>query len=185
MKLVLLTAVAVAALSLTALAGASHRLTRHDVNVIRFFQHHPKLAATPAGGRALSRLLPHVADAARALQAIPTGWLDSTRYVDRYFPGIGAWERSCSSTEGGWGGFHWFRNLSYPVYGYSNTPGGNLQFMGGTFDGIIDRAITDARARGMPVPTSARSFYSPLGQAIAGAQMILDGRRGEWTGSGC
>lgn len=51
-----------------ALGGTQHsgNVTRHDRNVIRFFQHHPKLAATPAGGRALSALLPRVV---RTLQA--------------------------------------------------------------------------------------------------------------------
>lgn len=122
----------------------------------------------------------------QAARALPTSWLDSTKYVGRYYgSGMTAWEQSCSSTEGDWGGFVWYDHDSVPRYGYSNTPGGWLQFKGGTFYGIIDKAIAEARRRGMRVPESARSYYSPLGQAIAGAQMILDGRSGEWTGSGC
>jgi hypothetical protein len=60
----LLTVVALLALSAvgaatghTAQAGT---ITKHDRDVIRFFKHHPKLAATPAGGRALAKTLPHV-----------------------------------------------------------------------------------------------------------------------------
>ena len=41
-------------------------ITRHDRDVIRFFQHHPKLARTPAGGAALALTLPRVL---RSLQA--------------------------------------------------------------------------------------------------------------------
>lgn len=122
--------------------------------------------------------------AARA--AVPTTWQGSTAYVGRYFGAdIAAWELSCSSSEGGWGGFVWYNHESTPRYGYSDTPGGWMQFKGGTFYGIIDEAVANARSRGMTIPSSARSYYSPLGQAIAGAQMIADGRRGEWTGDRC
>lgn len=47
------------------------KITRHDRNVIRFFQHHPKLAVTPAGARALIEVLPRVA---RALTSNTTSW---------------------------------------------------------------------------------------------------------------
>lgn len=100
--------------------------------------------------------------------------------MGRYFGAdVAAWERSCSqpSSEGGYG--RWVPN------GRGSGAGGWLQFMQGTFDGIIDEAIAAARSRGMVVPVSARSWYSPLGQALAGAEMLADGRRGEWSGWGC
>lgn len=177
---------------LVAPAGASgqHGLTRHERQVIQFFQHHPRQAATPAGGRILSHLLPKMVSQLRSLESArlagPATWLDSVSLVGRYYgSGMSSWEKSCSSTEGGWGGFVWYQHLSYPRYGYNSTPGGWMQFMGGTFYGIIDKAIATARSKGIHVPASARSYYSPFGQALAGAQMILDGRSGEWTGDGC
>lgn len=68
MRFVFLTAAAVAAMSLTAPAGATgtSRITLHDRHVIRFFQHHPWLARTPAGAAVLARVLPRVI---RSLQA--------------------------------------------------------------------------------------------------------------------
>lgn len=189
-----LTAAAVAAIAWTSPAGATgpphQHLTRHDRQVIRFFQHHPRLAATPAAGRALSRILPRMVSELRSLQAaraaVPTTWKGSTAYVGRFFGAdVAAWELSCSSSEGGWGGFVWYDHESTPRYGYSNTPGGWMQFKGGTFYGIIDEAVANARSKGMTIPPSARSYYSPLGQAVAGAQMIIDGRRGEWAGARC
>lgn len=56
-------AVAAAALLATsagATAGHHHGITKHDRDVIRFFQHHPRLARTAAGGKALARVLPRV-----------------------------------------------------------------------------------------------------------------------------
>lgn len=186
MKLLLLTAAAVAVMILAAPAGASG-ITKHDRDVLRFFQHHPRLASTPTGGRVLSKLLPRLAAELRSLQAaraarlaVPQTWLDSVEYVGRYFGAdVAAWEKSCSQpgSEGGWG--RWVPNTQ------GSGAGGWLQFIQGTFDGIIDRAIAHARQLGMPVSSAARSWYSPLGQAVAGAQMLLDGRRGEWTGAGC
>jgi Transglycosylase-like domain len=57
--------------SLASASAAASPLTRHDRNVIRFFQHHPRLARTPAGGAALARVLPHVVEEMRTLQAQP------------------------------------------------------------------------------------------------------------------
>lgn len=59
----ILTLAAALVLATPALAGD---ITRHDRQVIKFFQHHPRLARTPAGGAALLAVLPHVV---RALQA--------------------------------------------------------------------------------------------------------------------
>lgn len=56
--------IAIAASSAT--ANAASTITRHDRDVIRFFHHHPQLAATPAGAKVLAELLPRVV---RSLQA--------------------------------------------------------------------------------------------------------------------
>lgn len=166
--------------------------TKHDRDVIRFFAKHPSLAHTRAGQTQLWRILGHVAHDLRSLQTVMSvsaavnSWDRSNELIRRYYGNtLADWENSCSSTEGGHGGFVWFNHLSYPEYGYSGTPGGNLQFKGGTFDGIIGKALVEAHSRGLLASPSQATFYTPLGQAIAGAQMILDGRRGEWTGDGC
>jgi hypothetical protein len=63
-------------------ARAGSPITRHDRNVIRFFQHHPRLAATPAGARVLLRVLPHVV---RALASVtppqPQWWLNQAACI--------------------------------------------------------------------------------------------------------
>lgn len=44
------------------------KITKHDQQVLRFFQHHPRLARTAAGGKALSRVLPRVVGEIRTLE---------------------------------------------------------------------------------------------------------------------
>lgn len=104
----------------------------------------------------------------------------ATRFVDRLWPGqqLGSWAYTCASSEGGHGGF---------VMNHSGSgAGGQLQFMSGTFYGIIGAAIAEARAAGaVNLPGSTGSWYSPLGQALAGAAMLHHGRRGEWSGGTC
>jgi hypothetical protein len=112
----------------------------------------------------------------RELLATTSTYLGAVRYVERYF-GSQPFLHACPLSEGGYGA--WVPNH------YGSGAGGWLQFMSGTFYGIIDEAISSARARGMRVPASARSWYSPLGQALAAVQMLADGRRGEWTGGTC
>ncbi|HSE46090.1 MAG TPA: hypothetical protein VLA89_12260 [Gemmatimonadales bacterium] len=46
-------------------------------------------------------------------------------------------------------------------------------------------AWRDLKSRGFIVPKAADSWYSPLGQALASAYGKLNGRGGEWHGSGC
>jgi hypothetical protein len=80
---VVLVAAAVAALWLTALAGASsgHGITKHDRDVVRFFQHHPRLVRTPAGAAALASVLPDVVRSLQAAEnpwAVPAGWANSS-----------------------------------------------------------------------------------------------------------
>ena len=112
----------------------------------------------------------------RELQLTTGSYLGAVSYVERFF-GPQAFLRACPNGEGGFG--RWVSNTG------GSGAGGWLQFMSGTFYGIIDSAIANARAAGMRVPASARSWYSPLGQALAGRQMLADGRRGEWTGANC
>lgn len=107
-------------------------------------------------------------------------FLWSTRFIERLWPGehLGGWAWRCASSEGGHGRF--LMNHS------GSGAGGQLQFMSGTFYGIIGSAIAEARRAGARnLPASARYWGSPLGQALAGAAMIHHGRRGEWTGPSC
>lgn len=100
----------------------------------------------------------------------------AVRQVERWF-GPQPWLWSCPRSEGGFGAFVMNRQGS--------DAGGWLQFMPGTFYGVIDSAIREARRRGMPVPSNARSWRSPLGQALAGVEMLRQGRRGEFEGATC
>lgn len=104
-------------------------------------------------------------------------WPRAVREAQRAFPGTEAWLLSCSASEGGWG--RWVPNSD------GASPGGWLQFMPGTFWRMWATAHSDVRARGYRVPQSAASWYSPLGQALAGAWGLTNGRRHEWAGSGC
>ncbi len=123
---------------------------------------------------------------AKACRLVPGRWAwtnrsfpRSTRLVDRLYPGLyhGSWADRCASSEGGHG--PWVPNRG------GSGAGGWLQFMSGTFYGVIDEAIWRARSRGVRIPSYARSWYSPLGQAIAGSEMLFRGRRGEWSGYTC
>lgn len=125
--------------------------------------------------RARARLR-RVRETRRALES----WPAAVELVGLYYgSSLQAWLWSCSQprSEGGHG--RWVPNSQ------GSGAGGWLQFMSGTFYGVIDAAIADARRRGMLVPSSARSWYSPLGQALAGGEMLRQGRRGEWQGYGC
>lgn len=120
----------------------------------------------------------------RACRKVPRYWQlanrdfgRSTRIVDRLFPGVGSWASTCASSEGGHGA--WVPNRG------GSGAGGWMQFMSSTFWSVIDGAFARARGLGVRLPGYARSWYSPIGQAFAAAEMIFDGRRGEWTGSTC
>lgn len=183
---------ALVALTLTGNANAaqpgSKMALTHARHVVAFFDRNPQLLSRQDGRRALFAAIGVIDHAAHLKQArkhrekaallANRSWKASVDYTGRYFgQGIARWEWVCSSGEGGHGGF-------VMNYGGSGA-GGWLQFMPGTFWGIIDRAIGSSRARGMIVPAAARDWGSPLGQAIAGAQMILDGRVREWTAPAC
>jgi hypothetical protein len=62
----LIVILALLALSSPALASP---ISRHDRDVIRFFQHHPRQAATPAGSAALLKASGHLLAAVRSLQS--------------------------------------------------------------------------------------------------------------------
>jgi hypothetical protein len=104
-------------------------------------------------------------------------WQQAVQETQRAYPGTASWLMSCSASEGGWG--RWVPNSQ------GAPPGGWLQFYESTFWRMWSAAHADIKARGYHVPRSAHSWYSPLGQALAGAWGVTHGRRHEWAGSGC
>lgn len=104
-------------------------------------------------------------------------WHQAVAEAQKPYPGTTAWLLSCSASEGGWG--RWVPNSQ------GSGVGGWLQFHPSTFAGFSWRARVDAARRGYIVPGSASSWYSPLGQALAGAWGITHGMRSHWAGSGC
>ncbi|CAB4174081.1 hypothetical protein UFOVP1574_23 [uncultured Caudovirales phage] len=183
---------ALVALTLTGNANAaqpgSSRALTHARHVIAFFDRHPQLLSRQDGRRALFAAIGVIDHAAHLKQArkhrekaallANRSWEAAVNYTGRYFGrDIAAWEWECSSGEGGHGGFVWNMGGSGAF--------GPLQFISSTFWGIIDRGIANARGRGMVVPAAARAWDSYLGQAIAGAQMIMEGRVREWTAPAC
>ncbi len=104
-------------------------------------------------------------------------WLRAVREAQGPFPGTSSWLRSCSASEGGWG--RWVPNSQ------GSGVGGWLQMFPSTFWRMFTAAKADAERRGFRVPSSAASWYSPIGQALGGAWAIQNGRRHEWVGHGC
>ena len=104
-------------------------------------------------------------------------WHRAVAQAQRPYPGTEAWLLSCSASEGGHG--RWVPNSQ------GSGVGGWLQFYPSTFYGFYERARSDVRKRGYRVPSSASSWYSPLGQALAGGWAITNGMRHHWVGSGC
>lgn len=104
-------------------------------------------------------------------------WRRAVTEAQKPYPGTEAWLLSCSASEGGWG--RWVPNSQ------GSGVGGWLQFHPGTFAGFSWRARTDVASRGFIVPASTSSWYSPLGQALAGAWGLTHGMRHHWHGSGC
>jgi hypothetical protein len=104
-------------------------------------------------------------------------WQRAVEEAQRPYPGTEGWLMSCSASEGGWG--RWVPNSQ------GSGVGGWLQYHPSTFSGFVRHAIADVRTRGFRVPSSATSWYSPLGQALAGGWAITHGMRHHWHGSGC
>ncbi len=122
--------------------------------------------------------LPNVALAKRQQLAETNDWQTAVRIVQTPYPGSSSWLLSCSASEGGHGRF-------VMNYGGSGA-GGWMQYMNGTFWHDYNAAVYDLRARGWKPPSSSASWYSPLGQAIAGAWAYTHDRpSGKWTGGGC
>lgn len=125
----------------------------------------------------------HTARADRAQQRMwrtlpsPADWQVAVQVAQRVYPGTSGWLMSCSASEGGYGPWVWNRQGS--------GAGGWMQFMESTFWRMFGSARADATSRGFVVPEGAASFYSPIGQALAGAWGVRNGRSFEWTGSGC
>jgi hypothetical protein len=110
-----------------------------------------------------------------------TSWQAAIDEVQAAWPDTDDWLRSCSSTEGAGasGEAPWVPNRE------GSGAGGWLQFMESTFWRMFTAGKADAEARGYIVPREAASWYSRIGQAIAGAWGVSNGRRVEWSGSGC
>lgn len=99
-------------------------------------------------------------------------WFMATRLAERIYPGTQRWLLSCSSGEGGHGGF---------VMNHQGSgAGGPLQFMRSTFDAHVTEAFGDARDRGFFISRAYESWYHPLGQAITGAFMRTHGMSSHW-----
>lgn len=109
-------------------------------------------------------------------------WRRAVREVQAVFPGTEELLLSCSSSEGGHGRWVRYGGGSYYV-GYAGV-GGWLQFLPGTFERHFAEALEEAEAKGFRVPASAASWFSALGQALAGAWGLTNSR-GEWAGAGC
>lgn len=119
-------------------------------------------------------------------------WQTAVHVTQRVYPGSSWWLLSCSASEGGSGPFvfhspHREASLYEVVHEIViNTPGGWMQYFHSTFVTDFNAAVQDLHARGVRVPPSAFSWYSPLGQAIAGGWAYSHDRPpGKWTGAGC
>lgn len=106
-----------------------------------------------------------------------SAWHRAVEETQRAYPGTENWLLSCSSSEGGHG--RWVPNSQ------GSGVGGWLQYYPSTFYGFYAQASKDIRSRGFRVPESASSWYSPLGQALAGGWAITHGMRHHWHGAGC
>lgn len=104
-------------------------------------------------------------------------WHRAVQEAQRAYPGTRDWLLSCSASEGGWG--RWVPNSD------GAPPGGWMQMYESTFWRMWATAKVDVARRGFKVPRSAHSWYSPLGQALASAWGLTNGRRHEWNSSGC
>lgn len=112
-------------------------------------------------------------------QVRPSGnaWLSAVSEAQRPYPNTDGWLLACSSQEGGHG--RWVPNSQ------GSGAGGWLQFMSSTFWRMFSAARADVTSRGYKVPASAASWYSPLGQALAGGWAATHGATHEWSGASC
>lgn len=110
-------------------------------------------------------------------------WHKAVKQAQKPYPGTESWLLSCSSSEGGWG--RWVPNSE------GSGVGGWMQMYPSTWSTMFygwygnEGALSWLKRKGFFVPKSAHSWYSPLGQALASAHGKMNGRGGEWHGSGC
>jgi hypothetical protein len=96
-------------------------------------------------------------------------WQTAVRIVQRTWPGTASWLLSTSSGEGGWGGCVWNGGAPCSSGNHGSGAAGWLQYMSRTFYSHLSSALAEARAEHRPtIPASARTWFSPLGQAFAG-----------------
>jgi hypothetical protein len=124
---------------------------------------------------------------------VTNDWTTATSIADRFWPGAARWLLDCSSSEGGHGAWVWrggtparFDAAGVPTNYPGNVPGGPMQYFESTFWGDFNPAVLDLRARGVRIPTAASSWFSMLGQALAGGWAYDHSRgAGKWTGLRC
>lgn len=108
-------------------------------------------------------------------------WQTAVKIAQRVYPGTDAWLLSCSRGEGGHG--RWVRyggGSYYPGYERTDAVGGWLQFRPSTYYAYVYTAISYARHHGFTVPAAARSWLSPLGQALTGGYMRKIAGNSHW-----
>jgi len=110
----------------------------------------------------------------RLMYEIPetNDWVTSVQIAQRIYPGTERWLLSCSSGEGGHGGFV----MNHEGSGAS----GWMQFMSGTFYGHAPAAFAHAQSMGFILPEGLLNIQSPLGQAITAAYMRTHGMSSHW-----
>lgn len=102
-----------------------------------------------------------------------TDWVTSVRIIQRIYPGTESFLLSCSSGEGGHGGF---------VMNHQGSgAAGWMQFMSGTFYGHAPIAFSNARSLGFILPDELTiSIESPMAQALTAAFMRSHGMSSHW-----
>lgn len=184
-KLLVLTVTAIALLAGQTEAQAHHtKATRCTYMELHTLQLNPVIQGWERWNLSVKAVTER--ELSKACDRVPARWrsynrdfTQSTRFVDRLYPGkgYGAWAWNCASSEGGHGYFVMNR--------LGSGAGGWLQFMSGTFWSVIYDAVARARFQGVRIPSYALTWTSPIGQAIAGAEMLMQDRRGEWDGATC
>lgn len=116
---------------------------------------------------------------AKVLQTrtLPTtgDWGTAVSLVQRVYPGTDRWLLSCSSGEGGHGGF---------VMNHQGSgAGGPMQFLASTFYSFQAAAFADARAKGFVIDRVHQSWYDMMGQALVAAYMRTHGLSHHWDPS--
>jgi hypothetical protein len=118
-------------------------------------------------------------------------WRTAVRVTQRVYPGTESWLLSCSSAEGGHG--RWVRYGGDGYYsGYEDTDavGGWMQFRPSTFWPWLHASLDYAQRHRFVIPHEARSWFSPLGQALTGGYMRAVAHNTGWhwaasMGNGC